>query len=212
MPIICPAILAKEPHDYREQMERVEPFAERVQIDLTDQDFAPSKTVELEQIWWPDGVLADVHLMYRQPMDHLDMLIKLKPHMVIIHNEADVHHMHFAAELHKHDIKTGLALLKETPVDYAKQIMHSFDHVMIFAGDLGYFGGQADLGLLDKVKQIKIHHPEVEIGWDGGVNDQNAKQLAEGGVDVLNVGGFVQKAEKPKESYDLLKQLVASQA
>ena len=124
--------------------------------------------------------------------------------MVIVHAEAHVHHMHFVAELHKAGIEAGLAVLPETPTENIEQIMHSFEHVLIFSGNLGHHGGVADLGLLEKVKQISLHHPEVEIGWDGGINDQNAKLLVDGGVDVLNVGGFIQSAQDPKSSYSVL--------
>lgn len=200
-PIICPAVLAGEPHEFREQIERVSSFAKRIQIDLMDGVFAPTKSVELERVWWPHHIKADIHLMYQNPMKFLEALISLKPHMVIIHNEAEVHHMHFAAELHRHGIKAGLALLKDTPVAYAEQIMHSFDHLLIFSGDLGRFGGEVDLSLLEKVTQAKTHHPDIEIGWDGGVSDHNARALAEGGVEVLNAGGFIQKADNPRDAY-----------
>jgi ribulose-phosphate 3-epimerase len=201
MATICPTITAFEPHEYREQMERVTPFAKRVHIDLMDGDFAPTRSPDLKQIWWPADVTADVHLMYRKPMEHLEQLVKLKPNLVIIHNEANVHHMHFAAELHQHDIKVGLAILHDTPIEYAFQVMHSFDHVLIFSGKLGYHGGQADLGCLDKVHKVRQHHPDAEISWDGGINDQNAKLLADGGVDVLNVGGYIQKADNPAAAF-----------
>jgi len=86
--------------------------------------------------------------------------------------------------------------------------MHSFDHVLVFSGNLGRHGGEADLGLLEKVRQIKAHHPEVEIGWDGGINDQNVKQLVEAGVEVLNVGGYIQKADDPEHAYATLKRVI----
>jgi ribulose-phosphate 3-epimerase len=202
---ICPTITAFDPHEYREQMERLMPFAKRIHIDLMDGEFAPTKSPSLEQAWWPHEVTADIHLMYQHPMEYLDLLIKLKPNMVVIHNEADVHHMHFAAELHKHKIEAGLAILADTPVEYAYQIMHSFDHVLIFSGHLGYHGGKADLGLLDKVRKVRDHHPDAEIGWDGGINDQNAHQLDEAGVDVLNVGGFIAKSADPADAYAKMK-------
>jgi ribulose-phosphate 3-epimerase len=113
--------------------------------------------------------------------------------------------MHFAAELHKEGVKAGLSVLPETSIDSVEQIINSFDHLLIFAGHLGHFGGKADLSLLSKVAEAKEHHPELEIGWDGGVNDTNARQLAEGGVDVLNVGGFLQSADNPAGAYVKLK-------
>src|SRR5262245_26022284 len=131
MAVICPTVTAFDPHEYRVQVERLLPFAKRVHIDLMDGNFAPSKSPDLKHIWWPHEFTADIHLMYQKPMESLNEIIKLRPHMVVIHNEAEVHHMHFAAELHKHDIKVGLALLQDTPVDFAYQIMHSFDQVLV---------------------------------------------------------------------------------
>jgi ribulose-phosphate 3-epimerase len=138
-------------------------------------------------------------------MEYMRKLVHLKPHMVIIHNEAQVHHMHFAAELHREGIKAGLAILQNTPIEWAYQIMHSFDHVLVFSGNLGHHGGEADLKLLDKVRKIREHHPDAEIGWDGGINDKNAQALTEAGVDVLNVGGYIQRADDPEAAYGTLK-------
>ena len=87
----------------------------------------------------------------------VDQLIKLKPHMVVIHNEAEVHHMDFAAKLHKEGIKAGLAILRDTPIEHAYQIMHSFDQVLVFSGDLGKHGGVADLG------QQRLEHAEPSL-------------------------------------------------
>lgn len=204
MAVICPTVTAYDLHEYRAQIERIVPFAERIHIDLMDGEFAPTHSPDLRGIWLPVGVICDIHLMYAHPMDFLEQLIKLQPNMVIIHNEVTVHHMHFAAELHKAGIKTGLALLQDTPVAYAEQIMHSFDQVLIFSGNLGHHGGEADLTLLNKVKEVREHHPDVEIAWDGGINLDNAKQLVDAGVDVLNVGGFIQKADDPATQYQQL--------
>lgn len=205
---ICPTITAYDTPEYREQMKRVAPFAQRVHIDLMDGNFAPTMSPALDHVWWPHELIADVHLMYQEPMDYLEQLLKLKPHLVIVHNEAHVHHMHFSAELHKAGIRAGLAILQDTPIEHAYQIMHSFDHVLIFSGHLGFHGGEADLGLLDKVRKVRAHHPEAEIGWDGGINDRNARALVDGGVNVLNVGGFVQKADDPEAAYAKLKEVV----
>jgi ribulose-phosphate 3-epimerase len=186
----------------------LKPFAKRVHIDVMDGEFTPEASPDLNQVWWPHEFTADIHLMYQRPMEHLAKLIELRPHLVIIHNEADVHHMHFAAELHKAGIKAGLALLQDTPVEWAYQIMHSFDHVLVFSGHLGYHGGAADFNLLDKVRKIHEHHPDAEIGWDGGINEHNALKLSENGVDVLNVGGFLQRNELPAEAYATLETII----
>jgi ribulose-phosphate 3-epimerase len=211
MAIICPTILAEDAHAYREQYERIEDFAKRIQIDLTDGDFAETKTLPLEQLWWNDSDKIDLHLMYRDPSSRIDDLIRLNPHLVIVHAEADGQFIEMAQLLHLHDIKAGVALLKDTTPDKIRPALEYIDHVLIFSGDLGKFGGQADLALLDKVHILKSWKPEIEIGWDGGVNDRNAAALADGGVDVLNAGGFIQKSDSPKKAYAKLKVLVEKQ-
>ena len=208
---VCPTVTAFDMAEYDRQLVMLKGFAHRLHIDLMDGVFAPTVSPGLDQVWWPHDVVADVHVMYQRPMAHLQQLLRLKPHMVIVHAEAEVHHMHFAAELHKHGILAGLSILHDTPVDNVKQIMHSFDHLLVFSGHLGYHGGQADLGVLDKVREIHEYYPAIEIGWDGGINADNARQLAEGGVRVLNVGGFIHNAPQPQQAYATLNTLVNSE-
>lgn len=201
---ICPTILAGNVDDYRVQMERVAGFVHRVHIDLADGIFAPTKTIDLDKVWWPGGVRADLHVMYKQPFEHLKMYVNLGPQMVIVHAEADGDFISFADALHAHGMEVGVALKPETFVDTIRPALDFIDHVLIFSGNLGHFGGHADTHLLTKALQIKQLQPRIEIGWDGGINDKNARILAAGGVDVLNVGGFIQHAADPQAAYGML--------
>jgi ribulose-phosphate 3-epimerase len=210
MAVICPTVTAFDPHEYRQQIERLQPFAKRVHIDLMDGDFAPTQSPGLDKVWWPEELTADIHLMYRRPMEQIEQLIKLQPHLVVIHYEAEVDHAEFAAKLQGAGIKPGLAILSDTTVEQAQSVMRNFDHVLVFSGNLGYHGGAADLGLLEKVRQIRNNYSGIEISWDGGINDQNARQLVEAGVDVLNVGGFIQKSEDPSAAYAKLESVIGT--
>jgi ribulose-phosphate 3-epimerase len=207
MPTICPTITAEDNHDYRAQMELISPFAKRVHIDLMDGQFAPSRSPELNQTWWPDNITADIHLMYKFPESSLDTLISLHPSLVVWHYEAEVDHLQFAARLRDNGIKVGLALLQQTSVDDIKDLLPNFDHVLIFSGHLGYHGGEADLSLLDKVQQIKDLNLDIEIAWDGGINETNARQLIDAGVSVLNVGGYIHSSSSPASAYATLEAL-----
>lgn len=206
--VICPTVTAFDAETYRKQLAVASELTSRIHIDLMDGEFAPTKSPELGDIWWPHHVKAEVHLMYQRPMEQLEALIHLQPNMVIVHAEADVHHMHLAGELHAAGIKAGLAITQDTPPENIFQIMHSFDQILIFSGNLGHHGGSADIALLEKVKKISDLEPTAEIAWDGGVNELNAALLVEGGVDVLNVGGFIQGAHDPKAAYAKLKEII----
>jgi ribulose-phosphate 3-epimerase len=207
MPVVCPAILAADPETYRQQIQKVAGFAERIQIDLTDGQFAKNPTVSPKDAWWPVGIKTDFHLMYKNPAAPIDVILEHQPHMVIVHSEADGNFESFAARCHHQGVKVGVAVLQRTPIETILPALHSIDHVLIFSGDLGSFGGHANLDLLKKVEALKHHRPDIEIGWDGGVNDQNLARLAAGGVDVLNVGGYIQAAPDAEKAYIRLQRI-----
>lgn len=196
--------MAGTPEEYHRQITRITQFATRVHIDLADGQFAPTKTIAIDQAWWPGGVRADLHVMYQRPFEYYKVFLSLGPQMVIVHAEAEGNFVPFAELLHRHGIEVGVALKPETPVELIRPALDWIDYILIFSGDLGHFGGQADLSLLDKVKQLRTLKPQLEIGWDGGINNTNARSLAMGGVDVLNVGGFIQHAADPRMAYGML--------
>lgn len=203
MAVVCPTVLAATRREYDEQIKRVS-FAPRIQIDFMDGEFVETKSIEVKDAWWPDNVQVDLHLMYAHPDKDLDDLLRLKPALVIIHAESDIDHKGFVARLHDGGIKAGLCILPETSVDSVKDMLPGFDHLLIFGGHLGHFGGTADLLQAKKAAEAKSIVPDIEIGWDGGVNDQVARPLVEDGVEVLNAGGFIQKAEDPRAAYEKL--------
>lgn len=205
MPEICPTITAGSPDIYSQQLEKVAGFAHRIQIDLTDGKFAPSKTVSATEAWWPVGVKADFHIMYKDPLPAVREILKHKPNLVIVHAESDGNFEEFSRHCHDHGVSVGVALLAPTPAKAIIDGLELIDHVLIFSGNLGYQGGsQADFRLLSKVEELKRAKPELEIGWDGGVNTQNISQLIFGGVDIVNVGGFIQSADNPEHAYQAL--------
>lgn len=211
MAVICPTVTATDAHQYSQQMEGIATFVHRVHVDLMDGVLAPTKSPPLDKIWWPVGVKADLHLMYQKPVEALDAIIEHQPSLVIIHAEAEGNFVNIAQRLSRAGIKVGVALLPKTSAETIQPSLSLIDHILIFSGDLGHFGGKADLGLLNKVKSLKKMKADLEIGWDGGINSQNIESLVEGGVDVLNVGGFIQKAQTPRDAYAKLKSLAEKQ-
>lgn len=205
--LICPTVLASDKAEFAKQINNIN-FARRIQLDFMDGEFAPTKSISLEEAWLPENTQSDLHLMFKKPYDSMETILKLKPHMVIIHAEAEVDHVQMAAELNRSGILAGICLLPETTIESVKPILKSFDHLLIFGGNLGHFGGQADLNQLHKAVEAKEFHPQLEVGWDGGANDQNARQMVSNGIDVINVGGFIQKATDPKKAYNNLVELL----
>ncbi len=208
MPTICPSILAQDENQYRQQMEKVAHFAHRVQIDLTDGRFAVNQTIKPQQAWWPVGIKADFHLMFEDPFLAVRAAAMHKPHLIIVHAEAKGSFETIASYCAQRGIRVGVALLPKTGPQIIISALPKIDHVLIFSGNLGSYGGHANLDLLHTVRYLKNHKPGLEIGWDGGINEQNISRLASGGVDVFNVGGYIQDSDNPEKVFHRLQRIV----
>lgn len=204
MPVICPSITAPNQEIYQQQIDKIVHLAHRIQIDLTDGRFSKGADIEPEDAWWPVGFKADFHLMYHNPISAIKTILAHKPNLIIVHAEAKGSFTEVAGLCRKRGVKVGVALLPDTSVDSILPAINRIDHVLIFSGNLGEYGGHADLSLLGKAKILKQARRDIEIGWDGGVTTQNVSELIFGGVDVLNVGGFIQNAQDPAQAFHTL--------
>ncbi len=211
MSTIVPTVLASTPEDYKASLERVHTFTNRIHVDFSDGSFAPNKTIAVNQIWWPQQWQTDIHAMVADPGQYVDLLISMKPSLIIFHAEVQIDLAPVLKKVRDSGIKVGIALMRSSvPADYATHI-ENVDHVMVFSGDLGNYGGTASMMQLEKIRMIKNINSGLEIGWDGGVATENAFSLSQGGVDVLNTGGAIQKAQDPKAAYDALVKEVSKQ-
>jgi ribulose-phosphate 3-epimerase len=212
MSAICPTITTKDPHVYRDKMESIASFTEGVHLDFSDGVFAhsDSELLPIDEAWRNDDLVTHAHIMCQNPLEIVDDIINLEADLVILHAESDNVREALTA-LQENGTRTGIALLPETSVTDLQELEIDglFDHILVFGGHLGFQGGHADLDQLHKVKRIKETYPDIEIGWDGGVSDENAKRISDAGVDILNVGGYISKAQNPKKAYDTLVSLVS---
>ena len=108
-------------------------------------------------------------------------------------------------------MKAGVALNPHTAVDLLEPIIHEIDLVCLMSVNPG-FGGQNFIeSTYEKVTKlssiIKKAGASTKIEIDGGVTNQNAKQLIERGAHALVAGSFVFSSENPKESILELKNI-----
>lgn len=218
MAIICPTIMptSDSPEAFTEMMQRLGVLAPRLQIDLMDGQFAPHHNTIPDHVWWPEGKKADIHLMYLHPEEAVRELLLKHPNMIIIHAEAHGDLPEIMQEIQEAGVKAGVALLRTTNVEDARELIEIADHVLVFGGELGG-DGVAELAALDKVSQIRAMRDDIfdqevariEIGWDGGANKGNVVLLAGSGIDVINVGGALRNADDPADMYHELVSLTA---
>ena len=216
MTIIAPTITTNDPAVYARRLEDFLTFAPRIQIDITDGQFAPSQTINLNQVYWPPAdkreCKIDLHLMLQRPIDWLDQIVAVVPDKVVLHAESDDAEQmlpRIYEHLQRFGMQVGVALLPETqPADVA-DIIRVVDSVLIFGGHLGYQGGVADLTQLGKIPAIQQINSTVTIEWDGGANLSNVSQIAAAGVDQINIGSAISGASDPAVAYRQLVEAVS---
>ena len=218
MTVIAPTITTDSPAVYKEHLEEFLNFAPRIQIDITDGQFAPSRTLNLNQLYWPAAdqrqTAIDLHLMMVNPALWIDQLVSLGPDKVIIHAESQLsldRRLAMLNHLRRFGIQVGVALLPATKPEDAVELIQAADSVLIFGGKLGYQGGQADLEQLRKIPAIRRLNSAATIEWDGGANLTNVRQIAQAGVEQINVGSAISSAANPQAAYDELTAIVTNQ-
>lgn len=201
MAVIVPCITTDNIEEFNQRIETYGAFTDRLHIDVSDGEFAPNMLVSPNAITIPEGRVVDIHVMYARPSECVPALIALKPRLITLHAESSEKIDGLMDEIKKAGIKVGLALLKTTVPKTVKPLIEKADHVMIFSGELGQYGGKASMMQLEKVRLIRMIHPSVEIGWDGGASFDNAFSLSQGDVNVVYVGGAIGKASDPAKAY-----------
>lgn len=204
MSTIVPCVTVGNPDEYKFALQKVHTFAKRVHIDLSDGTFAPLNSVSVDQIWWPQDWQVDVHAMVTDPTAYVDALLAIKPHLIIFHAEVKTDLLPVMQKIKASGVKAGVAIMRSTVPSDVSRLIEVADHVMIFSGELGKYGGTASLMQLEKVRLIKNINAAVEIGWDGGVSIDNAFSLAQGSVDVMYVGHAIQQVNDAEAAYNAL--------
>ncbi len=206
---ICPTVTAETVEEYDRQLAIVSAFANRIHLDASDGTMTSRVLLNPADFHWPDHVRADIHLMSLDPEPIINRMSALSTNLIIFHAEARIDSERLIDLIHQTDAKAGIALLPETSVKTISDYVQKLDHVLIFSGNLGYQGGSAaDLSLLNKANLLLAIRPELEIGWDGGVNNDNIRAIKSAGIRVINAGGFIQTASDPANAYATLKTVV----
>lgn len=164
-------------------------------LDIMDGHFVPNITIGpgvVEAIRKITKLPLDVHLMISDPDKFLNDFIKAGADFLTVHVEAVIHLHRTIQYIKDNNIKVGVSLNPATPIYTLDNILNDIDMVLIMTVNPG-FGGQAFIpSMLEKIKSLKkfieSKGQNVLIEVDGGVKLDNAKIIAEAGVDILVIG------------------------
>ena len=180
--------------------------ADYLHLDVMDGIFVPNLTFGapvIRSLRALTDLPFDTHLMMQHPERLIDDFIDAGSDIVTIHMEADRHSADLLPHLRNRGKKAGLSMKQGTPAAAVFLYLPLLDQVLVMTVEPG-FGGQAfRADMFPKIEELRQEidrqNLSVAIEVDGGVNRQNAADLAAVGVDAVVIGSAFFADQDPAE-------------
>ncbi len=217
MTFIAPSLLAADYSKLESEVQRVEEAgAEYLHLDIMDGAFVPNISYGpdlVSSIRKCTGMLFDVHLMIKRPERYIDRFVKAGADIITVHYEACENPMSVIHLIHSYEMKAGVAISPNTPVDVLFPLINHIDMALIMTVEPG-FGGQSLIPeCLDKVRSLRAYCAErgieLDIEVDGGINEKNVALCTSSGANIIVAGSAIFKAKKPRTVISAMREAAA---
>jgi ribulose-phosphate 3-epimerase len=138
------------------------------------------------------GAFVDCHLMVVEPEKHIPQLADAGGDSVTFHVEASEDPARAIAAARSLGLGVGLAFNPETPVERALEASAAADLVLCMSIHPGYSGQEFMPEALDRAALLRRWLPDgVLVQVDGGIDQTNARQVAEAGAQLIVSGSGI---------------------
>lgn len=207
---IAPSILAADFENLEQEIKSVEDAgADYIHIDVMDGDFVTNKTLGLEMLKRSNqatDLILDTHLMVENPIDWIDDFSKSD--IITFHLEAvdEETANKIIDELHEREIKAGISIKPDTPVEEIIPYIEKIDMVLVMTVEPGKGGQKLIPECLEKVRVLREISPDIDIEVDGGINLETITEVKSAGANVIVAGTAIFGAENRKYVIEKLKE------
>lgn len=212
---IAPSILACNFSRLGEEVRAVEQGgADVIHVDVMDGHFVPNISIGVpvvQSLSKATRLPLDVHLMIDRPEKYVEEFVRAGASRVLIHEEATVHLDRALSMIREFGAEAGAAINPATPVAMLTEVLHKVDTVLVMSVNPG-FGGQKFIpGTLEKIRQLNQwrarYNGAFRIEVDGGVDAENAAELAQAGANTFVAGTSIFHTPDPAAAARQLRKL-----
>lgn len=224
--VIIPAVLPENEEELASKLGLVVSLSREVHVDVCDGLFTPEKSWPYaeQEDWqkflsiteqkeglphWRDFDF-EVHLMVQKPEEVLERWFASGVSKLVIHAEAaEPQTIEGMAKFLGGRAELGLGINLETPARTIEKYADSINYVHLMSiSEIGYQGSEFSDEIFDKIKEVKKNWPSLSISVDGGVSEENIKELQKAGAERFVIGSAIFADGAVKENYKNLSDLI----
>ncbi|MDD3491550.1 MAG: thiamine phosphate synthase [Candidatus Pacebacteria bacterium] len=199
---LIPVINTKTIQKLKERIRLLQELDGLFQIDIADGKFTAWKTWNSPEVLKKIKKIEkkfELHLMVHNPELVLPYWLEVAPKRVIIHLEAIKDFDLLLSLCKEKETELGIAINPETPFENLDQYLSKINFVTILGVSPGPSGQKFQWFVLDRIKKIKSKLPHIRCEIDGGINEENIREVKKSGVDFVAIGSAIFKDKDPLE-------------
>jgi len=208
---IAPAILESDYEGLKQQIYRIKNLFGYAQIDIMDGKFVDQKSFDYKQdnnlnLFFRDiNTKLELHLMVKDPIEEVKKWESINNvFRVVFHIESKRDPNEIIPLIKKQNRQVGIALNPKTETNRVISFLDEIDVLQFMTVTPGRQGNDFIPEVKEKIKEITKNTRRPIISVDGGINQNNIKEVESWGTDIANIGSGLLKAQDLEKKLELL--------
>lgn len=186
--------------------------ADWIHCDVMDGVYVPNFTFGMPMVEAINRICdatLDVHLMMIKPEKYVERFVKAGADIVTFHPEASDNPLETIDAIKNAGAKAGIVFNPDVDIERYKHLFDKCDVILVMTVFAGYGGQKFIPYCLDRIKKVKDIcvekgiNPIIEV--DGGIGEDNAREVIEAGASALVAGSAIYKSKDPVNTIKILR-------